>query len=97
MYKNLEFGVEYMNKIHIFHFSIERLVEKTDGATKLERVFYLFIFGPCNIYYKLIQRIVVASTGRDGIPAQTAFHFTGNTHCFGLSLEFLFLVFILHA
>ncbi|EXY31276.1 hypothetical protein M080_6453, partial [Bacteroides fragilis str. 3397 T10] len=57
---------------------------------------YFFIFGPCNIYYKLIQRIVVTSTKRDRIPAETALHFTGNAHCFGLPLKFFLLIFILH-
>mgnify|MGYP000582762459 CR=1 FL=1 len=71
-------------------------MEKADGTPELKRVLYFFIFGTCNIYYKLIQRIVVTSTGRDGMPAQTAFHFPGNTHRFGLPLEFLFLVFVLH-
>ena len=71
-------------------------MEKADGAAELEGMLHFFIFGPCNIYYKLIQRIVVTSAKRDGIPAETAFHFTGNAHCFGLPFKFFLFVFILH-
>ena len=84
------------NEIHILHLPLERLMEKADGTSELERVLYLFIFGTCNIYYKLIQRIVVTSAERDGIPAETAFHFPGDAHRFGLPLELFFLVFVLH-
>ena len=71
-------------------------MEKANRAAEVKGMLYFFIFGPCNIYYKLIQRIVVTSAKRDRIPAETALHFTGNAHCFGLPLKFFLLIFILH-
>ena len=71
-------------------------MEKANRTAELKGMLYFFIFGSCNIYYKLIQRIVVTSAKRDRIPAETALHFTGNAHCFGLPLKFFLLIFILH-
>ena len=57
---------------------------------------YFFIFGPCNIYYKAIQRIVVTSVRETGYQQRPRFTLRATPIVSGLPLKFFLLIFILH-
>ena len=73
------------------------LSEEADGASILEVVFDVGIFGAGHLQHQLVQRVVVTASGGDGEPAHAALHLACHAHGFRLPAELFLLVFVLHA
>ncbi|WP_288180303.1 phage integrase SAM-like domain-containing protein, partial [Bacteroides sp. CAG:633] len=84
-------------EVVIVEAAVRCLAEEADGASVLERVLDVGIFGACHFQHQLVERVVVAASGRGGKPAQATLHLACHAHGFGLAAELFLLVFVLHA
>lgn len=84
-------------KVVIVEAAVRCLAEEADGPSVLERVLDVGIFGACHFQHQLVERVVVAASGRSGKPAQATLHLACHAHGFGLAAELFLLVFVLHA
>ena len=72
------------------------LGEEAHGASEFEYVLDVLVFAAFYFDDQLVERVVVAPSHAEGIPAHSALHFPSDAHRLGLLAEGFLLVFILH-